>query len=94
MKADMDAVSYTVLGLIGEAGELANTYKKVMRDDNYIITPDRMERMAGEIGDVLWYAARLSDELGLNLNVIALDNLFKLKDRQKRGTLPGSGDTR
>jgi len=46
------------------------------------------------MGDVLWYLARLSDELGISLNTIAKKNLEKLLDRKKRNVISGAGDKR
>jgi NTP pyrophosphatase (non-canonical NTP hydrolase) len=53
-----------------------------------------MQAMSSEIGDVLWYSARLADELGLSLSQIAEDNMEKLLDRKARGVIGGSGDNR
>jgi len=47
-----------------------------------------------EIGDVLWYVALLADDIGCKLSDIANDNLIKLENRKKKGTLHGSGDGR
>lgn len=81
---------YTVLGLSGEAGELANKVKKIMRDGTI---PDR-ESLIGELGDILWYAAMVADELDITLEQAASYNLAKLGDRAKRGVIGGSGDNR
>lgn len=83
-------LSYLALGLVGEAGEVANTWKKVIRDD----TPDYADKLADEMGDVLWYLANLADAIGYPLDVIADRNLNKLRSRQERGVLSGSGDNR
>ena len=47
-----------------------------------------------ELGDVLWYIAQLSSELGFELNDVASENLRKLSSRSKRGVISGSGDSR
>ncbi len=89
-----DNLAYPALGLCGEAGEAAEKVKKAMRDDGGVLTEDRREALAGELGDVLWYVAQLATEAGLDLGEIAGDNLAKLLSRQERGVLQGSGDTR
>jgi NTP pyrophosphatase (non-canonical NTP hydrolase) len=81
--------SYLALGLVGEAGEVAEKIKKYLRDGTF--EPDLI---AKEIGDVLWYAARLSDALGCTFGHVAKVNLAKLEDRQRRNMLAGSGDER
>lgn len=86
------AVNYAILGLAGEAGEIANAWKKFYRDG---IPSDVMyARIRSELGDLLWYAARLAMEMGSSLDEVALDNLDKLESRKKDGTLTGSGDYR
>lgn len=87
-------LTYVTLGLVGEAGEIANKVKKILRDDNSNITCERAEQLYDEIGDVLWYVAMLADELSFNLDSIAIDNINKLQSRQEKGTLKGSGDLR
>jgi|TARA_R110002012_G_scaffold37440_2_gene104850 NTP pyrophosphatase (non-canonical NTP hydrolase) len=82
-------VLYPALGLAGEAGEVANKVKKMLRDDNL----DK-NAIASEIGDVLWYAAMLSKDLNIELHDVAMKNLEKLYDRKERGTIQGDGDER
>ena len=84
-----NAIDYCILGLCSEAGELAGKRKKQFRDGN--ITDNDL---AAELGDVLWYVARLASELGCTLESIAVSNLYKLADRQRRGVIGGSGDSR
>ena len=82
------ALSYLTLGLAGEAGEVANKIKKVLRDGR------STDGIAAELGDVLWYIAVLAHHLGEDLNTIAGANLYKLSKRAANGTLQGSGDNR
>jgi len=87
-------VIYPALGLCGEAGEVAEKIKRVLRDDEAFMTPEIIEEIKKELGDVLWYLANLAFDLGLNLNDIATMNLNKLYNRQERNKLHGSGDNR
>lgn len=85
---------YPTLGLAGEAGEIANKVKKIIRDkDNQISEEDRQE-IGKELGDVLWYLAQIATELGVSLEKTAQDNLDKLSSRQQRNVLGGNGDNR
>jgi len=89
------AVEYLSLGLVGEAGEIANKVKKLIRDGaSQEELAERKIQIGYEIGDVLWYAAVLADEMGMNLGHIMENNLKKLADRKARGRLSGSGDNR
>ena len=94
MEGTTDAVVYTALGLAGEAGEIANKVKKVLRDNGGVVSHEIAADLAKEIGDVLWYLARLSDELGYPVGNIAEGNLAKLTSRLERGVITGSGDNR
>jgi len=87
------AVTYDGLGL-GEAGEVQGKIKKIIRDNGGLITKEAKYEIAKELGDVLWYIASMSDNLGIPLEDIATMNIQKLHDRHARGTLHGSGDNR
>ena len=86
-------LAYCALGL-GEVGEVQGKIKKVIRDSNGNVTEETKKELGKEIGDILWYCAALSKELGLNLSDIATENIQKLQSRQQRGVLTGSGDNR
>ena len=85
---------YPTLGLTGEAGEIANKVKKIFRDGQGIMTEEKSQELAKELGDVLWYIAQLATELHLSLDQIATQNLERLASRKERGTLHGDGDNR
>lgn len=85
------ALAYCALGLTGEAGEVANKTKKLLRDYDTI---DLRARICQEIGDTLWYAAALATEFGVDLEAIADNNLKKLKVRHSSNKIKGDGDER
>jgi len=90
----IEGLTYVALGLGGEAGEIQNKVKKVIRDNNGIITDDIRAKLADELSDCLWYAAQFATQLGYSLEEICRANLKKLADRAERGVLQGSGDNR
>jgi NTP pyrophosphatase (non-canonical NTP hydrolase) len=83
-----------VLGINGESGEVAEKVKKIIRDKNGQVSQEDKQELAKELGDVLWYLAVLAHDLGVPFDEIAQQNLAKLKSRQARGQLGGSGDNR
>ncbi|MCP9772626.1 nucleoside triphosphate pyrophosphohydrolase family protein [Synechococcus sp. Tobar12-5m-g] len=85
---------YPTLGLCGEAGEVADKVKKVLRDRGGVFDVEVLEGLKLELGDVLWYVAQLASELGFDLNEIAAANLAKLASRAERNMIGGSGDQR
>jgi len=89
-----NAVSYSVLGLTNEAGEVAGKIKKVWRDDGGEFTPEKVTEIFKELGDVLWYLAQATTELGYTLSDVAQYNVDKLASRAARGVIGGSGDNR
>lgn len=90
----VEGLMYATLGLVGEAGEIANKVKKIYRDGMGEITPDDALRLRAELGDVLWYVSAVASELGISLGNVAVHNSEKLLDRKDRGVLGGSGDNR
>lgn len=87
-------IMHWILGVTGESGEIAEKVKKIIRDKNGIISTEDKVELKKELGDVLWYLAVLSHELGLSFEEIAEANLEKLKSRKSRGVIGGSGDNR
>ena len=88
------AIIYPTLGLTGEAGEVANKVKKIIRDGSNSKDEKLVSEIKAEIGDCLWYIAVLADDFNIKLSDIASANLEKLANRKKKGTIHGSGDTR
>ena len=95
---EQDALIYTVLGLTGESGEIAEKVKKLIRDDKCLTIADMPDNVRDELilelGDVLWYVSNLAYELGATLEEVAVANIQKLESRKVRGALSGSGDHR
>jgi NTP pyrophosphatase (non-canonical NTP hydrolase) len=80
---------YPTLGLCGEAGEVAEKVKKQVRDGVF-----NRHEVAKELGDVLWYLANISNDIGYSLKEIANMNVDKLRSRKERDVIKGSGDNR
>ena len=80
---------YLAMGLCSEAGEVAGKVKKLLRDGVY--DPGNL---AYEIGDCLWYCARLADAIGYDLEDILEINQNKLMKRKAKNTISGEGDHR
>ena len=104
-----DNVSYMLLNLQAEVGELSGKIAKAIRKEQLHIEGNDLvfyatatdeeilqfrKDVAGELGDVLWQLSGLCMELGFDLNEIAQKNLKKLADRQQRGVIDGEGDYR
>ena len=92
-------VIYTALGLAGEAGEVCEKIKKIIRSGKDIRTEAKYNfvfrgEVAKEIGDCLWYIANICNDFNFNMETIAKMNIDKLEDRRKRGILHGEGDNR
>ena len=85
-----DRLVENTLGLVGEAGEVAEKIKKLIRDNNKYANEEIMK----ELGDVVFYATALANIYGRGLQEVLELNIQKLDDRQKRNKLRGSGDNR
>jgi len=85
-----DRLVENTLGLVGEAGEVAEKIKKLIRDSSRF----QNEEIMKELGDVVFYATALANIYGRGLQEVLQLNIEKLDDRQKRGKLKGSGDNR
>jgi NTP pyrophosphatase (non-canonical NTP hydrolase) len=81
-------VSYAVMGLAGEAGEVANKMKKVIRDGAPLATLNK------EVQGTNWYVMACYSELGINANDAAVQLAGDLQSRKERGVIQGNGDDR
>ena len=73
------SVMVPMLGLAGETGQLLSEYKKHLRDGE----AHRLfgDRVAEELGDLLWYIANVASKFGLSLDAVAAGNLAKVQAR-------------
>jgi len=85
-----DRLIENTLGLVGEAGEVAEKIKKLIRDSSRFSNQDIVK----ELGDVVFYATALANYFESSLEEVIELNVDKLDDRQARGVLGGSGDNR
>lgn len=85
---------YPALGLAGEAGEVADKVKKIYRDSTGLIDITTRNQICKELGDVLWYVAAVASELKIPLSMVVKMNVSKLKSRQTKNSIHGSGDER
>lgn len=92
---DMDATLLSqVFGLVGESGEVAEKFKKLIRDKKGEISEADKQEIIKELGDILWYVNSVSALLGSSLEEVAKKNLDKVLSRKERGVTHGSGDNR
>lgn len=82
-------IVYLTLGLASEAGEFAGKLKKIVRGD--VVNP---ESVVAEASDVLWYLARICDNMNITLCDLADYSVSKLEARKESDTIRGDGDER
>lgn len=83
-----------VFGLVGESGEVAEKFKKLIRDKNGKISEEDRTEILKELGDILWYINAVANLLDSDLEEVARKNLDKVLSRKARGVTKGSGDNR
>jgi NTP pyrophosphatase (non-canonical NTP hydrolase) len=79
---EFEGLVYTILAMGGEAGEVQNELKKIIRDRQAKLTPESKDKLILELGDVLWYISAAASELGVGLETIAAMNQSKLEQRK------------
>ncbi len=89
-----DELFHLLLALCGEAGEIAEKAKKIVRDKDSDFSQWDKEDIIKELGDVMWHVAVLADYFDISLEDVGQKNIAKLADRLERGVLHGSGDNR
>jgi NTP pyrophosphatase (non-canonical NTP hydrolase) len=93
-KGETMGLVYAIMGAGGEGGELLNKMKKVLRDDNGVVSEEVKKKLADETSDMCWYIAQIFTELGISFEDAIQANIQKLTSRLERGVIQGSGDNR
>lgn len=91
---DFRDLLHWVLGVSGEAGEITEKFKKIIRDKGGSVSAEDKTEIVKEMGDVLWYLAVLAKQLDVDFETVAKENIKKLRSRQMRNKIGGSGDNR
>lgn len=86
VNGEVPPVVVSLLGLAGEAGQLLSEYKKWIRDGP--AHKLHRERVAEELGDLLWYIANVAEQFDLTLGHVAIQNLHKIEERWGTGQVP------
>lgn len=92
--ARMLRIFYATTGLAGEAGEVCNKVKKILRDNRGVLNAETKQKLLGELGGVAWYLVALSEEIGFKIEEVLEYNLSQILDRLERNTIKGEGDDR
>lgn len=92
------SLTYPVLGLCGESGEIAEKVKKLLRNRGKQLgtelTAEEQLDLMKEVGDVLWYTAAFAWSIGSSLEEVAQMNANKILDRLARNVIKSEGDNR
>jgi NTP pyrophosphatase (non-canonical NTP hydrolase) len=80
-KPDLGGLHYTVLALVGEAGEVANRLKKIIRDEGGEVSVAAKYDLLLELGDVQWYLSACAKELNSSLDQVMELNIEKINAR-------------
>lgn len=93
---DAGELAYLGLGVAGEAGELADEIKKIVRVTGFNPTcraaamefeshlAKRGKKILDESSDVLWYITRLCSYLDVTISELMIYNTFKLYNRHHK----------
>lgn len=83
-ESEIAMLTSAALGLAGESGEIADHVKKIVYHGHPLDEVTR-DKIAKEIGDILWYCAIGSRGIGVDLGEIARMNVEKLRKRYPEG---------
>lgn len=85
-----EQVDNACLGLVGEVGEVVDIIKKWLYQGHIL---DK-QRVAEELGDIMWYIALMANAIGISLNEIGHQNITKLLQRYPNGFEPAKSINR
>src|SRR4026208_2410130 len=83
-ETELAMLTSAALGLSGESGEIADHVKKIVYH-GHPLDDETRDKIAKEIGDILWYCAMGSRGIGVSLSEIARMNVDKLRKRYPEG---------
>ena len=83
-----------VVGLVGEAGDVADSVTEVLRARDGCCDADAKAQIARELGDVMWHTAAIAEALGYSLEDVARMNLEQLGERSASGAIRDGGAQR
>ena len=86
-------MEYLMIGLANEVGEVLGKFKKHLRGDMMVVQAFN-DALVAEMGDVLWYYARILDVLDVSFYDVMINNIDKLNSRMMRDKIKGDGDDR
>jgi NTP pyrophosphatase (non-canonical NTP hydrolase) len=81
LELNNESLCWGAMGISGEAGEVTDYLKKVVFHKHEL----NKEKLAEELGDVLWYLACTAELIGYDLEKVAEMNIEKLKKRYPEG---------
>lgn len=84
-QGSVKGLEYTLFGALGELGEIANKYKKILRNEENVYK--HREDLMEEGGDAMWYLMQFFKELGYTAEYAAQHNVKKLAVRKVKGAL-------
>lgn len=84
-KTQVEDLKSALVELIAEVGELAEPIQQAARANAERI--EKVEYIQKELGDVLWALAEIATLCGINLGLVATQNLDKLARRKAEGKI-------
>ena len=77
LSSDKDVIEHMIIGLVTEAGELMDAWKK----HKFYGRELDIQNIKEELGDIHWYLGILHDEIGYSEEQARKDNIEKLSIR-------------